>query len=597
MAAEFSVSSPIATNHEGPLRFIWSHVRRHRIAAVMIVFGAFCNAFLAAVVPSALGSAFDAILLRNEQTMRLVLNSVLLIMGSQLLRSLLHFTRNFAADIFAQRFERDIRDELYVSLLAKSMSYHDRQPVGETMARVSNDVREMSLMMSPGINMVIGANMYLIMPALYAPGIHPHLLLVPLIFIVAHIVVQCFFIMRLHPIAKEVRASFGAMNARLAEALDGLEVVKGAAQEKTEMRAFDSAAELVRDKFIEQGEFEARYFSLLMLGLAYVGGLLHAALLFKAGAIGEGQVVAYLGLITLFQFPVFISLFTAARIASGFASATRILEVLQTRTLLDQNASGHQGKVRGGITFENVSFGYTPDNQALSGISFRVEPGQTVAIVGQTGAGKSTLSKLVNRIYDVDGGRVLVDGFDVRDWNLQALRSQISIIEQDIFLFSRSVAENIAFGSDGVEMEGIIESAQAAQAHDFISGFPLGYDTIIGQRGMTLSGGQRQRLALARAFQTDPPILILDDSTSAIDSATEDRIQRAIWSAARGRTTLLITHRLSQIRWADHIVVLRKGRVVAQGNHEDLLRSSQSYRRIFDRYAAADSPAPPHWRT
>ena len=198
----------------------------------MIIFGAFCNAFLAAVVPSALGSAFDAILLRNEQTMRLVLNSVLLIMGSQLLRSLLHFTRNFAADIFAQRFERDIRDELYVSLLAKSMSYHDRQPVGETMARVSNDVREMSLMMSPGINMVIGANMYLIMPALYAPGIHPHLLLVPLIFIVAHIVVQCFFIMRLHPIAKEVRASFGAMNARLAEALDGLEVVKGAAQEK-----------------------------------------------------------------------------------------------------------------------------------------------------------------------------------------------------------------------------------------------------------------------------------------------------------------------------------------------------------------------------
>ena len=254
---------------------------------------------------------------------------------------------------------------------------------------------------------------------------------------------------------------------------------------------------------------------------------------------------------------------------------------------------GYAGDIRGGIQFENVSFGYGAGETCLDEISFSVRPGQTVAIVGQTGAGKSTVSKLVNRIYDVGGGRVLVDGVDVRDWNLQALRSQISIIEQDVFLFSRSVAENIAFGKDDLDMASIVESAKAAQAHDFISAFPTGYDTIIGQRGMTLSGGQRQRLALARAFQTDPPILILDDSTSAIDSATEDKIQRAIWSAASGRTTLLITHRLSQIRWADHIVVLRKGRVVAQGSHEDLLRTSESYRHIFDRYASPDAPMQP----
>ncbi|MYD39392.1 MAG: ATP-binding cassette domain-containing protein, partial [Chloroflexi bacterium] len=241
--------------------------------------------------------------------------------------------------------------------------------------------------------------------------------------------------------------------------------------------------------------------------------------------------------------------------------------------------------------FEGVRFVYYTDDECLNDICFRVRPGQTVAIVGQTCEGKSTVSKLINRIYDVHSGRVLVDGVDVREWNLQALRSQISIIEQDIFLFSRNVAENIAFGSEQLDMEGIIDAAKAAQAHDFISSFPAGYETIIGQRGMTLSGGQRQRLALARAFQTDPPVLILDDSTSAIDSATEDKIQRAIWSAAHGRTTLLITHRLSQIRWADHIVVLRRGRVVAQGSHEDLLRTSQSYRHIFDRYAPADSQA------
>jgi len=184
---------------------------------------------------------------------------------------------------------------------------------------------------------------------------------------------------------------------------------------------------------------------------------------------------------------------------------------------------------------------------------------------------------------------VLVDGVDVRDWSLESLRSQISIIEQDIFLFSRTIAENIAFGCEETNRESIEASAKAAQAHDFIMTFPDGYDTVIGQRGVTLSGGQRQRLALARAFETNPPILILDDSTSAIDSATEDKIQKAIWSAAEGRTTILITHRLSQIRWADHIIVLRRGRIVAQGTHDDLLKSSESYRRIFARYEAPQS--------
>ncbi len=592
MSAEFSVKSPIQSDRSSPLRFIVSHILRHPIAALLLVAGAFSNAYLAGVVPGAVGDAFSAVLLNNERTLPLVWNSVLLIIASQTLRSALQFARNFSAEVFAQRFERDIRDELYSSLLGKSMSYHDMQPVGETMARVTNDVREMNFMMNPGVNLITGANMFLIMPAIYAPGIHPQLIIVPLFFIIAHSLSQIYFILRLHPIAQQVRHSFGRMNASLAESLEGLEIVKGAAQEASEIDAFNSLADLVSDRFIEQGEFEARYLSVLLFGLTVVLALLHAATMYNGGAIGEGDVIAFLGLISLFQFPVFISLFSSARLASGYASAGRILEVLNASAKLDQNAAGNRGALRGGIQFDRVSFGYDGGEPVLSDVSFRALPGQTVAIVGQTGAGKSTLSKLVNRIYDVDQGRVLVDGVDVRDWDLQALRSQISIIEQDIFLFSRSVAENIAFGRDEVELERIVESAAAAQADEFISAFPAGYDTIIGQRGMTLSGGQRQRLALARAFQTDPPILILDDSTSAIDSATEDKIQRAIWSAASGRTTLLITHRLSQIRWADHIVVLRRGRVVAQGRHEELLRSSESYRHIFDRYSSSDAALP-----
>ncbi len=584
MSSEFTVDSPIKTNHKSPIRFILSHILRHPIAAFLLLLGAFSNALLAGVVPGLVGSAFDAIRLMNDESMRLVMNSVLLILASQVLRSVLQFMRNFAAEIFAQRFERDIRDELYASLLGKSMSYHDLQPVGEIMARVTNDVREMNLMMNPGLNLITGANMFLIMPAIYAPGIHPQLIVIPLLFIVSHILVQVYFIRRLHPIAQSVRNSFGRMNARLAESLEGLEVVKGAATERDEIRSFAGLADRVSDSFIDQGEFEARYLSILLFGLALVAALVHAAAMFQNGLIAEGDVIAYLGLIYLFQFPVFISLFTSSRIASGYASADRILEVINTRTRLDQNQRGYAGSLRGAISFENVDFSYSGEDKVLSGVSFTVEPGQTVAIVGQTGSGKSSLSKLINRIYDVGKGRILVDGVDLRDWNLQALRSQISIIEQDIFLFGRSVAENIGFGMEEIDMDRIIESAIAAQAHEFILAFPAGYDTGIGQHGMTLSGGQRQRLALARAFQTDPPILILDDSTSAIDSATEDKIQRAIWSAAKGRTTLLITHRLSQIRWADHIVVMRKGSVVAQGSHEHLLQTSQSYRHIFDRY-------------
>jgi ATP-binding cassette subfamily B protein len=269
-------------------------------------------------------------------------------------------------------------------------------------------------------------------------------------------------------------------------------------------------------------------------------------------------------------------------VSLGVAGARRILELINRENNLDQNASGFSDQMRGEIEFREVSFSYGEGDPVLERVSFKVQPGQTVAIVGQTGSGKTSLVKLVNRTYDVTDGQVLVDGVDVRDWNLEALRRNISMIEQDIFLFSRSIADNIAFGKQDATQMDIARAASAAQADEFIQSFKDGYQTVIGERGVTLSGGQRQRLALGRAFLTDPSILILDDSTSAIDSATEDKIQRAIFTAARGRTTLIITHRLSQIRWADLILVLRKGRLVATGSHEQLMATSEAYRRIFE---------------
>ncbi|MGC9399856.1 MAG: ABC transporter ATP-binding protein [Anaerolineae bacterium] len=593
--SEFTIERDWRVNHKGPWLWVLSHAIRSPLVILGIFAGAIGNAAMAAVTPILVGRAFDAITATPADLPGLK-QAALWIVISQVVRGLLlQMLRNLSSETMGQRIERDIRDELYISLIGKSMSFHDSYPTGELMARATNDVRQINLMFNPGFNLVIGSANFIFMPLFVAPTIHPQLIITPLIYLLAYGFVVNHYLRRLRPAAEAVRQKFGDVNARLAEAIEGIETVKGAAQEEHEIKRFMSKIREWRDAYVTQAEIEAQFIPLLLLGLLQAVGLLHSLLLVRAGAIGVGDAIAFNGLLLLFGFPTWTAQFAYSRVASGIASARRLLELITAHTELGQNEAGYDAPMRGAVTFENVSFCYKPataaeacdveeDTFALEDISFHVEPGQTVAIVGQTGTGKSTIAKLINRIYDVDKGRVLVDDVDVRDWNLEALRRQISIIEQDIFLFSRSIAENIAFGCPQATQAQIIEAAKAAQAHDFITSFKEGYETVIGERGTTLSGGQRQRLALARAFLTDPAILILDDATSAIDSETEDRIQRAIEQAASGRTTFLITHRLSQIRWADLIIVMRQGRIAAIGTHEELMETSQAYRNIFARY-------------
>ena len=573
-----------------PVKWIWSHARRHGWIIIMMVIGAAGNAGLAAVVPVLTGDAFNAMLQPMPDTSVLV--PLALIIGvSQVIRGILQLGRNFGAELLAQKLERQVRDELYLSLLGKSMTFHNLQPVGDTMARATNDVREVNYMFSPGVNLVVGSFIFILMPLFVAGRYHPSLIATPLVFIFFYFLFLAKYLRDLSPVTDEVRGSFGAMNTHLSESLDGVEVVKGASQENAEVDRFVMNARRVRDAFVRQGDLEGRYVAMLLLGSAYAFGLFHALWLFRNGQLDLGAVVAYFGLLRLLEFPTFTSTWAYSQISLGISGARRILELINRETKLDQNAAGYAEAMRGEVEFRNVDFSYptmkeerrksdTAEN-VLSHISFKVKQGQTVAIVGQTGAGKTSLVKLLNRTYDTTQGQVLVDGVDVRDWNLAALRSQISMIEQDIFLFSRTVSENIAFGKPDATQSEIEAAAKSAQADDFIQSFEKGYETVVGERGVTLSGGQRQRIALGRAFLTDPHILILDDSTSAIDSATEDRIQRAISNAARGRTTFIITHRLSQIRWADLIIVLRKGKIAAIGTHDELMQTSEAYSRIF----------------
>jgi ATP-binding cassette, subfamily B, bacterial len=461
------------------------------------------------------------------------------------------------------------------------MTFHSLQPVGDTMARATNDVREVNYMFSPGINLVVGSLVFLVMPFLFAPQYHWSLLLTPTLFTIAYVIALRSYLRTLNPVTEQVRESFGKMNTHLSEALDGIETMKGAAQENAEVGRFNVNARILRNANVRQGDIEARFLPLLLFATSLAVGLLHAMLLYRQGILNVGDVVAYFGLLLMLDFPTWTSIWAYSQISSGLAGAKRILDLMNRENNLDQNSAGYSGSMLGEIEFRGVTFAYPSGEVVLQDASFKINPGQTVAIVGQTGAGKTSLVKLVNRTYDVSAGQILVDGVDVRDWNLASLRSQISMIEQDIFLFSRSISENIAFGKPGAGTEEIGAAARYAQADNFVQSFEKKYETVIGERGVTLSGGQRQRLAIARAFLTDPRILVLDDSTSSIDSATEDGIQRAIAAAAKGRTTLIITHRLSQIRWADLIIVLRKGRIAAIGDHEKLMQTSEAYSRIF----------------
>ena len=581
---EFTVADSYNYNHKGVRRWILSHVLRYRFLFLRSVLLFLVGWSAMAWVRVLIGEAAREITSPSRPDG--VLLAALAVLLASIIDSLAHLGGSLSITVIAQRLARDSREELYVSLLGKSQTFHDRQRVGDIMARANDDVSFLTHMIHPGIFFIIEIVLGMALPMLYIAAIHWQLILVPLLFVLIYIVTVRSYFRRLSPVIGAQRRAFGIMNAGLEETISGIEIVKASAQEAFERRKFRRHAQAVRDYLVQQGTIEARYLPYLFFGFALGLTFLHTMILFGEGSLDIGAVVAVTGLVGAMRFPVFISVFAFSMVQMGIAGGERILELIKATADMDENAGGHSSRVAGDIVFENVSFGYE-DGMVLQDISFHVRPGETVAIVGQTGSGKSTLTELINRTYDVTSGRILIDGVDIRDWQLDSVRSQISRIEQDVFLFSRSVAENIAFGTPDATHERIEQVAQEAQAHDFIQSFAQGYETEIGERGVMLSGGQRQRLALARAFLSDPRILILDDSTSAIDSATEDDIQKAITRAQQGRTTLLITHRLSQIRWADHILVLDDGQVVASGSHEQLLQSSDPYRRIFARYDVA----------
>ncbi|MFL6029231.1 MAG: ABC transporter ATP-binding protein [Gaiellaceae bacterium] len=501
------------------------------------------------------------------------------------IRAILMAGRRLISGRQALAVEMDLRQGLYSHLVRLSFGFYDRHQTGQLMSRATVDLQGVRFFLGYGlifffqnILTVVSVTVVLLIfewkLALIALAITP--ILIVLAYRYSHVS---------HPTLREVQQKLADVATVAEENIVGVHVVKSFAQETAEREKFDARSESVFKQTIKANRQRALYVPLIswIPLLAQGAVLLVGARMVTNGSLTVGDFVRfnlYLGMLVMPLRSLGMWIGQAQR---ATAAGERIFEIMDAPEEIADKPDAIELPPGGGeLRFEDVDFEYMEDRPVLEDIDLDVPAGRTVALIGHTGSGKTTLTSLVPRFYDASAGRVLVDGLDVRDVELQSLRREIGVISQDPFLFSASVRENIMFGAPDLTDEEVERVARLAQAHEFVERLPDGYDTIIGERGITLSGGQRQRLAIARAIAVDPRILILDDATASVDASTEARIRLGLREAMRGRTTLIIAHRLSTISLADEIVVLDAGRIVARGTHDELLDRSQVYRDIYE---------------
>lgn len=509
------------------------------------------------------------------------------------MRGLFAFLQSYWAERNSQSVSFDMRNDLYSKIQRLSFSYHDRNQTGQLMIRATDDVEKVRLFLGQGLVQLVSAIVLLTATLIILFSTNAQLAIVTIWILPVALALFFVFGSISQPLFFKVQMKLSALNTVLQENLAGIRVVKAFTREKSEQSKFDVAVNALMNEQIHI----ARIFTFLFPVIFLVANLGQATTLYAGGkqiiagtlTLGEWQEFS-LYLIYLFiplaQFGFIISQFGQA-----MASAGRVFEILDAKSdVTDKLGAITLPQVKGEVTLENVSFRYFGGGDpVLDGVSFTAQPGQTVALLGATGSGKTTIINLIPRFYDPTEGTVKVDGHDLRDISLESLRAQIGIVLQETTLFTGSVRDNIAFGKPEATMEEVIAAAKAAAAHDFISSFPQGYETSVGERGTTLSGGQKQRIAIARALLLDPRILILDDSTSSVDLQTESQIQTALDKLMKGRTSFVIAQRISTVINADQILVLEKGKVVARGTHAELMEDSPIYAEIYNSQLVGDA--------
>ncbi|MBI3741586.1 MAG: ABC transporter ATP-binding protein [Chloroflexi bacterium] len=521
-----------------------------------------------------------------------LLFAMIAIVGFAAVRAVFSFSQLYNAERISQNVAFDFRNQLFAKIQRLSFSYHDRNQTGQLMIRATDDVEKVRLFIGQGLVLALQALVLLVGTLIVLWFTNHALTLVVLPILPVAVGVFMFFGAVSQPLFMQVQMRISALNTVLQENMAGLKVVRAFAREPQETARFQASA----NDLLAQSLRVARIFSFLFPVVFLIANLGQAAVLYFGGkqiiestlTLGEWQKFS-LYLVYIF-FPLGQLGFIISLMAQASASAQRIFEILDTQNEVENKPGASELKeIRGDVKFENVTFRYFKGGEpVLNRVSFQALPGQTVALLGATGSGKTTIINLPPRFYDVSEGRVLIDGHDVRDVTIESLRAQIGIVLQETTLFTGTIRENIAFGKPDATLEQVIAAARAAAAHEFILEFPQGYDTPVGERGSTLSGGQKQRIAIARALLLNPRILILDDSTSSVDLATEYRIQKALDQLMQGRTSFVIAQRISTVLNADQILVMDKGAIVARGTHEELLESSEIYAEIYSSQLIGD---------
>ena len=519
--------------------------------------------------------------------LNLVLHIGLLMFGLAVIGALGGMSNGVFAEMTVQAFGADLREILFRKVQTFSFGNLDELETGQLITRLTNDVTQVQEAVLMILRILVRSPLLLIGSLVMAIVTSPQLAFLPLVLMPIELAAVVWIVSKATPLYSLVQEKLDALNEVMQENLAGVRVVKAFVRARHEEGRFGRANTNLTEQSVKAARTVAIMpaFMMLTINLGIIGILWFGGVQFMAGNMQLGQIVAFVNYLTMTLFSLIMVSQLIIQLARAEASAKRIQEVLESQPKVQNRANALTDFIsRGRVVFEDVTFNYEGNHgdPVLRGVSFVAEPGQTVALLGTTGAGKSSLVHLIPRFYDVISGGITIDGQDVRDLDQASLRRTIGIALQETVLFSGSIRDNIRYGRPEAPDEEVIAAAKAAQAHDFILSLPEGYDTILGQRGVNLSGGQKQRIAIARALLLKPVILILDDSTSAVDVETETKIQSALETIMRNRTSFVIAQRISTVLNADKILVLDDGQIVAEGTHRQLLAESPIYREIYD---------------